>query len=253
MNNILRDPNSICHCCNRRGFVGLLASSFLVPLYQAVAEQLHVVKKGETLYGLSRRYEVEVADLARANGLTTKTKIKIGQKIYIPEGKPSITDLPYSLRRDLNRPRVRSRRWKYIVVHHSATSSGTLKGMDEYHSKVRHMENGLAYHFVIGNGKGMPDGEIGIGHRWEEQLHGGHLSSEGLNEVSLGICLVGNFEKAKPTAAQMESLASLTHYLIHRCSLSVSAVQTHQQINTVYTRCPGRHFPSRDLLARLGG
>lgn len=231
----------------------MLATAVLAPLFEGVADQLHVVKKGETLYGLSRRYEVEVADLARVNGLTTKTKIKIGQKIYIPEGKASISDLSYSLKRDLNRTRVRSRRWKHIVVHHSATSSGTIKGMDEYHSKVRHMENGLAYHFVIGNGRGMPDGDIGVGHRWEEQLHGGHLASESLNEISLGICLVGNFEKTRPTSAQMESLASLTHYLMKRCSLGVSAVQTHQQINTVYTRCPGKLFPSRDLLSRLGG
>ena len=72
-----------------------------------------------------------------------------------------------------------------------AVDTGTVKGMDRYHREVRHMENGLAYHFVIGNGSGMGDGDIGIGSRWTKQLDGGHLTSERQNQVSLGICLVG--------------------------------------------------------------
>ena len=46
-----------------------------------------------------------------------------------------------------------------------------MKGMDRYHRDERHMEHGLAYHFVIGNGNGMGDGEIGVGQRWIEDLN----------------------------------------------------------------------------------
>jgi N-acetyl-anhydromuramyl-L-alanine amidase AmpD len=120
--------------------------------------------------------------------------------------------------------------------------------MDRYHREQRHMENGLAYHFVIGNGHGMPDGEVAIGRRWKNQLDGGHLASESLNKIALGICLVGNFDKDEPTAKQLKSLRALIDALLERCSLPRTAVKTHQQINPLYTRCPGRHFPS----ARIG-
>jgi LysM repeat protein len=211
------------------------------------ADRLHVVKKGETLFGLSRKYDVSVSVIAEANDLTTKTKLKIGQKLNIPNATSDKPRLDASLKKTLDRTSIKRGRWKNIVIHHSATPVGNVKGMDEYHRKVRHMENGLAYHFVIGNGRGMPDGRIAAGERWSKQLPGGHLASEALNRVSLGVCLVGNFQKSSPTAAQIESLAALTNYLLSRCRLSTSSVETHQQINTVYTECPGRKFPVSKL------
>ena len=46
--------------------------------------------------------------------------------------------------------------------------------MDSEH-RHRGMENGLAYHFVIGNGVNSNDGEIEITKRWIEQISGGHV------------------------------------------------------------------------------
>jgi LysM repeat protein len=217
----------------------------------ALADKVHVVRKGETLIGLSRRYEVGLKELAEANDLTTRTKIKIGQRIVVPvpEDHP---ELESDLKRQFDRVGVKSGRWKYIVIHHSATSKGTVKGMDRYHSEERHMENGLAYHFVVGNGQGMKDGQTEAGRRWTEQLPGGHLASESLNQVSLGICLVGNFETGVPTGRQLQSLAALINYLKTRCKLGRSAIKTHQQINTVFTRCPGRRFPVEALMKLVG-
>jgi LysM repeat protein len=224
----------------------------LFPASVALADRVHVVKKGETLSGLSRQYGVTVAGLAAANDLTTKTKVKIGQKLVVPDGSSGKPEIDSALKRKLDKTVVKRGRWKNIVFHHSATSSGNVKGMDEYHRETRHMENGLAYHFVIGNGKGMPDGQIVAGGRWDKQLAGGHLASESLNRISLGICLVGNFEASSPTSAQLTSLAALTNYLTGRCRLPLSAVKTHQQINTVYTACPGRKFPVNSVKGMLG-
>jgi len=113
------------------------------------------------------------------------------------------------------------------------------------------MEHGLAYHFLIGNGNGMRDGEIAVGDRWREQLAGGHLHSEAQNKIAIGICLIGNFDEDKPTARQMQSLTALTEALLKRCKLSPSAVWTHQQINVVRTRCPGKNFPTRSFIKGL--
>lgn len=132
--------------------------------------------------------------------------------------------------------------WKHIVIHHTATASATARGIDRFHREKRHMENGMAYHFLIGNGRGMGDGEIYIGNRWKKQIQGGHLASEQLNMSSIGICLVGNFEEKGPTARQMESLEALLRKLIQQTGLSRSALTTHRSIHPRHTSCPGRHF-----------
>jgi len=251
------DPESTtCSCCSRRKFLGATLAA-LFPAVSAFAEKVHMVRKGETLSGLARHYKVPLAELAVANGLTTTTNIKIGQRLKVPL-KPTVPapgakrpQLASDLKKEFDRTKIENGRWKHVVVHHTATAVGTFKGIDRDHRQRRHMENGIAYHFLIGNGKGMKDGEIKASRRWREQLQGGHLASEELNMISLGICLVGNFETGQPSSRQLQSLASLINYLLPRCRLGRSAVKTHQQINTVFTVCPGRKFPMMDLLGMI--
>jgi LysM repeat protein len=216
----------------------------------ARADQFHSVRKGETLTQLARRYKISVAELAKRNGLSTTAQLHIGQGLVIP-GPREVPALPESVRQQMADTRPTPGKWKYIVVHHSGTYMATVKGMDRFHRQERHMTNGLAYHFVIGNGNGMEDGEIAVGHRWKEQLDGGHLRSDELNAVSIGICLVGDFEHAHPTPKQMDSLRALIHDLLARCKLGADCIRTHQQINPVYTRCPGRDFPTEAFLAEF--
>jgi hypothetical protein len=159
--------------------------------------------------------------------------------------------LDSTVQKAIQSARVTPGRWRYVVIHHSGVDEGTMKSMDRYHREERHMENGLAYHFVIGNGNGMGDGEIGVGKRWREQLDGGHLASVKQNTYSIGICLVGNFDRKKPTARQLKNLTALTEALMKRCKLSTRAVKTHKQINVIGTRCPGRYFPTGSFLEEL--
>ena len=219
----------------------------------AESERSYVIKKNDTLSRIARQHGVSLSDLARYNGLSPKDTIYTGQRLLIPSlNMPSYRRvLPPAVRAAIDNASVRRGRWKYIVIHHSGTACGTVKGMDAYYREVRHMENGLAYHFVIGNGNGMGDGEIGIGARWVKQLDGGHLTSERQNRISLGVCLVGNFDKHEPTPRQLERLTALVRALMKRCGVAASAVKTHQQINVVYTRCPGRHFPTKSFLRSL--
>lgn len=233
---------------NRSCLFFLIWAVFLTALPRNVAEVVYVVKKNDTLSEIATQYDMTVALLARRNHLDHPDRIFTGQKIIIPSKRP---ELDGALLQRLNRIQVTPHKWKYIVVHHSGSESGSAAIFDRYHREERHMENGLAYHFVIGNGKGMEDGEIAIGNRWVEQLDGGHLASLFLNKRSIGICLVGNFEEEKPTSKQMESLHALIDFLLDRCDLPVRAVTTHQHINTVYTRCPGMNFPAKAFIKEL--
>jgi LysM repeat protein len=219
------------------------------------ADTAYTVRRGDTLYGIARNHGLAPAALAERNGLSKSYHIYAGQRLVIPietdTSPPLASALPVEIQVSIETASLRIGRWKRIVIHHSGVDTGTMKGMDRYHRDVRHMENGLAYHFVIGNGNGMGDGEIGVGSRWAKQLDGGHLASESQNKASLGVCLVGNFDKGKPTPEQMRRLTALVHALLERCQLPPSAVRTHQQVNVVYTRCPGRYFPTRSWLKSL--
>jgi hypothetical protein len=142
----------------------------------------------------------------------------------------------------------RSPQWQFIVVHNSGTRQGNARVFDYYHRHVRHMQNGLAYHFVIGNGSSTGNGQIEVGDRWRRQINGGHVHSDYLNNIALGICLVGDFNHSQPTSAQLQSCEELVRYLRQRCGKvgnHYMLVKPHREMNPPRwaTDCPGDVFP----------
>ena len=215
----------------------------------------YTISKGDTLSTIAKKHQTTAAAIAKANGIKNPNAIQPGRKLKITIGttkktaKPRPAAISGSTLREINRPRIRRNRWKHIVIHHSADSNNSIRGMEHYHRRVRRMENGLAYHFVIGNGVKTTDGKIYVGDRWKRQIRGGHLSSSALNEVAIGICLVGNFEKTLPTAKQRTSLKALVSLLRKRTGVPYSQVRTHRHINPKPTICPGRRFSLRSILS----
>lgn len=176
--------------------------------------------------------------------------------------KPSGFSLPFhifgkryryltrSVRRQIDVAPVMRRRWQFIIVHNSGTRQGNARIFDYYHRHVRRMVNGLAYQFVIGNGTSSGDGEIEVGDRWRRQINGGHVHSDYLNNIALGICLVGDFNRDQPTRAQLEACEELIRYLRLRCGKIDShyaIVRPHREVNPPRwaTDCPGDAFPYR--------
>ncbi len=158
--------------------------------------------------------------------------------------------LTRSVRNQIDRAPVLRERWRFIIVHNSGTRQGNARIFDYYHKHVRRMQNGLAYHFVIGNGTSSGDGEIEIGNRWTRQINGGHVHSDYLNNISLGICLVGDFNRDQPTRAQLASCEELIRYLRARCGKVERhdiPVKPHREMNPPRwaTDCPGDDFPYR--------
>ena len=139
-----------------------------------------------------------------------------------------------------------SPRWTCVVIHHSATKAGGAKLFDKHHRNKGW--DGLGYHFVIGNGTDTPDGEVEIGPRWHLQKHGAHCktSTNYFNEHGIGICLVGDFTRNRPTRRQMASLHRLVTFLARACGISPARVTTHRAV-TGKTACPGAKFPLRSF------
>jgi hypothetical protein len=143
-----------------------------------------------------------------------------------------------------------SPRWTTIVVHHSATAGGGARSFDRFHRDKGWDE--LGYHFVIGNGSDTPDGFIEVGARWHKQKHGAHCKTPDnyFNDHGIGVCLVGDFTKSRPTARQLAALERLTSFLCDRCGISPSRVVSHQSV-THKTACPGRFLPMASIRRSL--
>ena len=142
------------------------------------------------------------------------------------------------------------RRWVYVIIHHSATSAGSVEGIHANHRQRRDSSGnlwlGIGYHFVIGNGKGMPDGQIESTFRWRQQLHGAHSGSAVHNANGIGVCLIGNFEENAPTAEQLKSVTHLVASLSSRYKIPARLIIGHKTVKP--TACPGKYFPLQDVV-----
>lgn len=233
---------------SRRTFAkNILLSGLAVPFFTLAPKNLsasvtYVVKSGDTLSRIAERNGTTISKIKHLNQLKSDL-IKVGQKIQLPDPQY------YSYRNPIRhlvhqnkKVKVDRNKWEIIVVHHSATNRGNASMFDTSHRK-RGMQNGLAYHFVIGNGTDTKDGQIEMGSRWLKQLHGGHVKNNYINEVGIGICLVGNFEKSKPTDKQLKSLSSLIDWL--QASVLKKRVKFAGHKDIEKNLCPGKNFPLR--------
>jgi LysM repeat protein len=237
---------------DRREFItaGILAATGLLinprSWSASTGPVFYRVVAGDTLGEIALRHNISVEQLKRINGLSSQV-IYAGQNLKIPGGFPALpvhffTKDVRSVSQNLKPVR---RHWQMIVIHHSAVDRGNALEYDAAHRK-RGMKNGLAYHFVIGNGRGNADGAIEMGRRWRQQLAGGHVRRESQNKVAIGICLVGNFENYDPTRKQLSSLEELLNYLQSEFLPRPVRVVGHRDLDR--TLCPGRYFPMARLL-----
>ncbi|MFA5199364.1 MAG: N-acetylmuramoyl-L-alanine amidase [Candidatus Omnitrophota bacterium] len=200
----------------------------------------HVVAPGETLWRISKMYNVKMEDIIRANGLRKPKELEMGQRLLIPQAAPI-------------RPIVtlyRSNKWKYIIIHHSATDGGSSLNLNELHK--RRGWAGIGYDFVIDNGSnGKKDGQIEVSPRWIKQEKGAHCQASDMNSKGIGICLVGNFSKGRVSEKQMASLVYLVNMLRKYYKIPDDHIMGHGQVPGAKTECPGKYFPWKELHNKL--
>jgi hypothetical protein len=146
-------------------------------------------------------------------------------------------------------PDVAARSWHSIVIHHTAASFGSVESIHEAHLARKDANGnrwlGIGYHFVIGNGNGMSDGQIEPTFRWRQQLHGAHAGDREHNQSGIGIALVGNFDESPPTPVQLDSVKRLVAALKAAYSIDSESVLGHGEIKA--TACPGKYFPMAEV------
>ena len=136
------------------------------------------------------------------------------------------------------------RPWHHIVIHHSASFKGSTSGIDKHHREVNNWD-GIGYHFVIGNGKGMRLGRIEYTFRWNQQREGAHAGGldKRYNEQGIGICIIGHFDKEQPAPFLFNRCAELCACLIESIpTLNINSIIGHNDVPGKDTKCPGDHF-----------
>lgn len=146
-------------------------------------------------------------------------------------------------------------RWMAIMVHHSGAAYGTAESIEAQHRSMG--LRGLGHHFVIGNGNGMGNGELFVGHRWLEQLPGAHAAGEHeradwYNRHAISICLVGDGNRREFTQAQITRLMEVVSMLSAELGIPGDRIVLHSDESDVSD--PGARFPAagfREMVAGL--
>ena len=212
----------------------------------------HDVHRTTTPSGLSPRTKIVWSALIGAMTVVTGLLFVLGGRDAGPLTGRTVTALasvnPASgiERAFETRVPIEPGRWHAIVIHDTGQPAGSPASID-----ARHREMGLAglgYHFVIGNGVQMGDGEIHAGFRWLDQEPGAHVagpSGARWNRDSIGVALVGNGDRRPFTPTQINRLVDLVAALARRLDIPADRIYLHSDIAAVSS--PGRYFPASVL------
>ena len=116
-----------------------------------------------------------------------------------------------------------------VILHHTASAMASTSVDDILRWHLQRGMSGIGYHFVI-----APDGVI-HNTRWIQRV-GAH--TRGHNLDSVGIALIGNFERETPTSAQVNALVTLLKDL--QREYGIARLQLHGDLTP--TKCPGRNL-----------
>lgn len=137
-----------------------------------------------------------------------------------------------------------------ITVHHDGMSPFSSSSWGSAAHRIEAIRNAhtskgwadIGYHYVID-----PAGRI-----WQARplsLQGAHVKSA--NPHNLGICVLGNFERQRPTDAAVRALEDLIASEMRRWRVPLGEVRTHQELAP--TACPGRALQARMNATRARG
>lgn len=130
------------------------------------------------------------------------------------------------------------RRIDYIIIHHWGLVSATMQSVRNRHVEELGWED-VGYNFFIGNGNGVPDGEIVKGRPIEK----GSCQCRGFNSRSISVCMIGNFDRYYPSKMQWKSLVSLLKKLSAEHSVPADCVIGHREAYKLLGMEPERSCP----------
>lgn len=135
----------------------------------------------------------------------------------------------------------------HIIIHHSLTPDSVSKSwaaIRKYHMETNGWQD-IGYHYGIEN----VDGKYEIMKGRAEGKTGAHTKELNMNKVGLGICLVGNFDRLVPAAAQWSCALGLVRQLMAEHHIPRENVWGHREAQEKgglapehRKTCPGKAF-----------
>lgn len=127
---------------------------------------------------------------------------------------------------------------RYIIVHHTERNNDFPAFIRFRHMYLRGWDD-IGYHYLIGNKRPFTrDGHLYAG--CMENCVGAH--ARGYNDQSLGICLIGNFNKSNPSPKQLETLISFLKEKGEQYQISNCNILGHRELPNVTKSCPGKNL-----------
>ena len=164
--------------------------------------------------------------------------------------------------------------WKFILIHHSATPDGKVNDWDSirrYHMSYRidgviiASKDEFDRRKAAGQGKlfETPDLDIGYNFGIEEQagaillkigrpltMSGAHCKEASMNSLSIGICVVGDYDKEILNDTKHDLLVDVCLALCLMFKIPTSNIQGHRQYAT-YKSCPGKNIDPSLIAAEV--
>jgi len=127
---------------------------------------------------------------------------------------------------------------KYIIVHQTRTPRDrtTFELTKKYHINLGW--GNIAYHYFIDANGRMRKGR-------NERTAGMHTKASGMNLKSIGVCVAGDFNKEKPTSAQLKTLEAILKNLASKYHLPKDRILGHREVEGAATECPGDNLLKR--------
>lgn len=204
----------------------------------STATEMYKVVSGDTLWDISKRLGVSLADLIKANPqIVNPDVIRPGDEINIPgngqQPQSTTSDNQSDAQKQKASEEEFGRKITHIVIHCSATEEGkAFRAADIKRWHVR--DNGwqdIGYHYVI-----CLDGTLDKGRSIKKA--GAHV--KGHNKNSIGICLIGGLRNGKPASTYTQKQFTTLNYLVHKLinRFPQAEVLGHKDFPGVSKACP---------------
>jgi hypothetical protein len=154
---------------------------------------------------------------------------------------------------DINRREAEMKK-SHIVIHHSLTEDGKAydwQAIRKYHIEVKAFDD-IGYHWGLEMVNGVPQVMMG---RYPDE-NGAHCPDWGMNRTGFGVCVVGNFDNAKPSPEVWGATLKFTKWIMREYGIRVQEVVGHGEAqrfahNQHPRSCPGRFWDMEQFRADL--
>lgn len=142
---------------------------------------------------------------------------------------------------------VKLKEVKFIIIHHTDRNNDFPLFVKIRHIYLRKWED-IGYHYLIGNTRPLTfNGKLYRGRN--EAFQGAHALD--YNHNSLGVCLIGNFDKKKPSQKQLQTLYIFLVSKLQQYKIQPENILGHKELSNVTKSCPGENVDMDEIRKRV--